>query len=304
MPVTLHVIKGPSAGRKFHVARGQIAKFGRTEWADIPFPTEVGMADIHFTIHDDGRHCVIKDSSGGIGTLVNGIAVPEAQLHSGDEVTAGSTVFLVAVEGETAPVAVADPVGNGDQNESTSPAIPMAVDYGRRLKLSDAAKELLTDDQLPKGFVDLLVEKELFPDALRYVAFVLPKPIAVGWGCECVEQVFPRDLTPLEKRAIDAAKTWAHDPNDAHCRAAEAAAKETEFTGAPSWLAVSAFWSGDSLAPADLPPVPPNETLTAEAITGALAMATALGPPNQTSNRYREFLKTGRALIPEPTAVS
>ena len=96
MPVTLRVTSGPSTGRKVHVARGQIAKFGRTEWADISFPNDSGrnVADLHFVIHEDGPTTVIKDSSGGVGTHVNGTAITEAMLHTGDVVTAGETDFF------------------------------------------------------------------------------------------------------------------------------------------------------------------------------------------------------------------
>lgn len=302
MPVTLQVIKGPSMGRKVHVARGQVARIGRTEWADIPFPNDAGMADIHFVIHEDGPHCVLKDFSEGIGTLVNEVPVTEVQLHSGDKVTAGTTVFSIAIDGEAVPTVASRSAAADDQKDDTTPKIPLAIDYGRRLKLSDPAKELLTENLVPIAFINLLIEKELYPDALRFLAFVLPKPIAINWGCDCVEQVFPRTLTALEQRAFDAAKAWADDPSQTNCRAAESAATDTDYSGAPGWLALSAFWSGDSLAPVDLPPVPPDETLTAVALTGALAMATALGPPSQTNARYQDFLSTGRNLIPDTTA--
>lgn len=297
MPVTLQVIKGPSTGRKVHVARGQVARIGRTEWADIPFPNDAGMADIHFVIHEDGPHCVIKDSSEGIGTLVNGVPVTEVQLHSGDEVSAGATVFAVAVDGEIAPVIVPAAAAIDDQQESTSAVVPRAIDYGRKLKLSDAAKGLLTDDMAPEVFFDLLVETELFPDALRFIAFVLPKPNAIGWGCDCVEEAATRELTPLQKRAMDAARAWSKEPTEKNCRAAEQAAIDTDYSGAAGWLALGAFWSGESLAPADLPAVPPGESLRAEAISGALTMAATSGAPQQTKERYRAFLNHGRKLF-------
>lgn len=299
MPVTLQVIKGPSAGRKVHVARGQIAKIGRTEWADMPFPNDASMADIHFVIHEDGPHCVIKDSSEGIGTLVNGVPVTEVQLHSGDQVTAGTTVFSVAIDGEKAPVVEPASDTSGEQ-EQTSSAIPMAVDFGRRLKLSDPAKKLLTDDMSPEDFIDLLVEKELYPDALRFLAFVLPKPIAVGWGCECVDESLSGKLTPVDQKAQDAAKAWSIEPNEQNCRAAEKAAIDTEYSGAAGWMALGAFWSGDSLAPADLPPVPPGEALGAEAISAALTMAATSTAPQHVAARYRTFLNHGRKLISLP----
>ena len=151
----------------------------------------------------------------------------------------------------------------------------------------------------PAKFLDLLVKNELFPDALRFLAFWLPRPAAVSWGCDCVEQMFAGKAGALDQaRLQDAARTWSNEPNEKNCRAAEQAAIETDYSGAPGWLALGAFWSGDSLAPADLPPVPPGEALAVEAITGALTMAATCGDSRLVADRYRAFLNTGRSMIP------
>jgi hypothetical protein len=304
MPVTLRVTSGPSTGRKAHVARGQIAKIGRTEWADISFPNESGMADVHFVIHEDGPTTLIKDSSGGIGTRVNGTVISETRLHTGDVVTAGETDFSVVVEGETTPISL--PIAGTDATAQNIPqtsegpsAVRTAVDYCRPLTLSDRAKELLAEGMAPAEYLDLLAQNELFPDALRFLAFWLPRPTAVAWGCDCIEQVLAGKLTPLDQKAQDAAKTWSKEPNEKHCRAAEQAAIETDYSGAPGWLALGAFWSGDSLAPADLPPVPPGEALAVEAITAALTMAATNGDSRLVTDRYRTFLNTGRSMFPD-----
>jgi len=79
-------------------------------------------------------------------------------------------------------------------------------------------------------------------------------------------------------------------------RAAGATAEATEFNGPPSWAALAAFWSGGSLAPPELPEVPPGEALTAQAITGALMMAATHGDPLKAADRYRGFLEEGKKL--------
>lgn len=303
MPVTLRVTSGPSTGRKVHVARGQVAKIGRTEWADISFPNDSGMADVHFVIHEDGPTTVIKDCSGGVGTHVNGTAITEVTLHTGDVVTAGETDFAVAVEGETAPVrqplaTSGDAAEDGSQKSDRPPAEKVAMDYCRQLTLSDPAKELLAEGMVPAAYLELLVENELFPDALRFLAFWLPRPSAVGWGCDCVEQILAGKLTACDQKAQDAARTWSNEPNEKNCRAAEQAAIETDHSGAPGWLALGAFWSGDSLAPPDLPLVPPGEALAVEAITAALTIAATSGDSRLVPDRYRSFLNAGRNMLP------
>ena len=60
---------------------------------------------------------------------------------------------------------------------------------------------------------------------------------------------------------------------------------------------MAAFWSGDSLAPPEMTPVPPAEGLTAEAITGALMVSATSGKPVEAIDRYKAFLETGRKRL-------
>lgn len=300
MPVTLQVTNGPFAGKRIFVARGQIAKIGRTEWADISFPADSAMADIHFEVHADAPSCSLRDTSGGIGTLVNGAPATDVTLHSGDTVSAGQTSFSVMVDGEAVPAATASkastPVSAAPAAEPEPTGPQTAMDYCRPLKMSDAAKELLTEDLTPEDYLSLVIEKELYPDALRFLAFWLPRPVAVGWACDCVEQLLSGTLKATDEAALKAARVWSKEPNQSNCRLAEKSATETGYNGPSCWLALAAFWSGDSLAPSDLQAVPPSEGLTAEAITGALMMAATQNFPTKAIDRYREFLKNGREL--------
>ena len=55
----------------------------------------------------------------------------------------------------------------------------------------------------------------------------------------------------------------------------------------------AAFWSGGSLAPANVPAVPPGETLTAQAAAGAAMSAAALTEPAKAAEKHRKFLALG-----------
>ena len=303
MPVTLQVTNGPSAGRKIFVSRGQISKVGRTEWADNCFPNDAKMADVHFEIRTTGNACFIHDSSAGAGTQVNGVIVTESPLHTGDTITAGDTTFYVHVDGEAAPVkpsAVKDAPAS-----SSAPAIPenqtkqrqFAADYIGPLKIGDEAKALLQNGMLPAAYLEAIIGEELYPDAIRFLAFWLPRTEAVSWGAECVESIYGDKLTAEEKAALSAAREWSKEPIAANCRIAKKAGENTNFSGPASWIAMSAFWSGDSLAPPDMAPVPPAEGLTAEAITGALMVSATSGKPAEAIGRYQAFLDSGRKRL-------
>ena len=44
MQLTLQITAGPHAGRKVLLRSGQIARIGRTEWADFSFPRDADLA--------------------------------------------------------------------------------------------------------------------------------------------------------------------------------------------------------------------------------------------------------------------
>ncbi len=300
MSVTLQVNSGPSIGMRIHLVRGQIVNFGRTDWADYSFPTDSSMADVHFSVHTNGPQYRIRDISSGAGTLVNGAPIKESALHTGDMVLAGKTTFSVIVEGESTPVRHAVPADTVTETAAgPSPTPVHAAEFCRVLKMSDQAKELLLDDMEPAEYLRLLIESQLYTDGLRFLAFWLPKPTAVAWACECVEKTCGKELTPSDRTALSAAQQWAADPCEANRRSAEAAATASAYSGAASWLALSAFWSGGSLAGPELPTVPPGEALTAEAITGAFMLAATIKEPLEAAYRYQTYLIRGQQLISE-----
>ena len=302
MRVVLEVTAGPSAGMQICVARGQTVQVGRTKWADHAIPGDESMADVHFAVLCDAHGCRVHDLSGGKGIVVGEAEVTESQLADGDQFTAGETTFSVHVEGElplgagTGGVSTPESASAEPEPESIVRA-KTAANYCQQFELSEEARALLGDDMEPKPFLDLLCEKEFFPDAFRFLAFWLPKPAAVTWGCQCVRASLGAPLTPEQERPIKVAQQWVADPSEENRRAAEAAAEATDPAELAGWVARAAFWSGGSLAAPELASVPPDEGLTAQAITGALLMAVSCGDPTKTADRYREFLARGKTLL-------
>ena len=123
-----------------------------------------------------------------------------------------------------------------------------ARDYARHLDLGDEAKALLEGRQPPGEYLDALIAHELFAAALKFLAFWLPKPAAVAWGCQCLEAFAGDRLPPREKEAFVRARKWSAEPNEKNRRTAEAAAEKANYDGPASFLAAAAFWSGGSIA--------------------------------------------------------
>lgn len=311
MSVIIKVVSGPYTGRKIPVQAGQTAQFGRTEWADFSFPRDAEMSDIHFALdcRPDGYR--LRDLNSARGTMLNGLRVTEAAFGSGDEIVAGQTTFAVHVVGETGSTdtdsmlgATSGPAGddsasgtmtsNVDGGEAAAPRT--AAELCAELELEDDSRKLLRPEDSPQGFIDLLVKNELFADAIRVAAYWLPKRNAVWWAYLCVNGILGESMTEKDTAVLEAALSWVKTPDEENRRATMAAAEETDYDRAPSWVALSAFWSGGSLAPVGLPDVEPDSRLTSQGITAALMLTAPHDGPAATNDNYRHFIDTGKQV--------
>ncbi len=160
-------------------------------------------------------------------------------------------------------------------------------------ELGEEAMALLRADLHPLDFVALLMEKALFPDAVRFIAHALPKREAVWWAWVCARRSAGENPQPKIKAALDATEKWIAQPNDDNRRSAMAAAQEAELGTAAGCAGLAAFFSGGSLAPPDAPPVPPGEFLAAKAVSGAVIFAAAARQPERAPERFRSFVAQG-----------
>ena len=71
MQVILQAIDGPAAGTRFAMRRGQIARIGRTAWADFSVPADAAMAEVHFALEYDAQ----GDGLGRCDPLTGGFGV-------------------------------------------------------------------------------------------------------------------------------------------------------------------------------------------------------------------------------------
>jgi len=163
------------------------------------------------------------------------------------------------------------------------------------LELSEAARTALVGDPSPSDFVAALLEGECHDDAIRYLAYALPRRDAVRWASDCVRGMRGEALSAAARVALAAARHWAAAPDAGHARqAAEAAqADGMEGEGGARFAALAAAWSGDSLAPPGLPPTAPPPGLGAEAVEASVMIATVEGDPALRQARCRDALAHG-----------
>ncbi|MEZ6102902.1 MAG: FHA domain-containing protein [Pirellulaceae bacterium] len=308
MQLILKVIGGPSTGMKLLLRQGEIAKVGRTEWADFCLPHDELLGEFHFAMQVNQNQCLLWDLDSGQPTMVNGQPVMTAYVNHGDLISAGTSEFAVELTGSTiAPsendnrkTAVFEPVG---QPESSTAPDASSQDTGPQsltewctaLEISKEAMPVVTDESDPWDLVDAWQEQELFADCLRLAACLLAPIHAVRWGIDCVSST-QLELSDGGKQAMEAASKWAEKPDEANRRACEKIAEASEYDGAAAWVALAAFWSQGSMAPQGQPEVPPPPGLFAKALAGALMMAATHSEPTRANERYLAFIESARTM--------
>lgn len=179
-----------------------------------------------------------------------------------------------------------------------------------QFELSAEARALLNDQHSPDAFLDLLLEHGHLADAIRLLAFALPKREAVWWACQCVRDCLPADAPPKFLDAVTAAEAWVKKPTEENRWAAKEPSERAGYDKAAAWTALGAFWSGGSMVPAHLPAMAPGPTFTGMAVSGAILLGAVQREPEKAMDRYRQYITVGVDIAnggtgkPSPAAVA
>ena len=108
MQLILEIIGGSSVGQRTWIRPGQVLEVGRSELNDFAIPSDPRVSSVHFAIESGVNVCTIYDRNSSNGTFVNDQRVEVAELHDGDEITAGRTRLAVRIQ-QTAGSAQEEP---------------------------------------------------------------------------------------------------------------------------------------------------------------------------------------------------
>ena len=89
-----------------------------------------------------------------------------------------------------------------------------AGDIARQAKLSEKAEALLTGAATPAAYLGALMEAGLDADAVRFLAFALPKREAVWWACLAARDALATDNRPEVAACLDSAEAWVYRPDE------------------------------------------------------------------------------------------
>ena len=147
------------------------------------------------------------------------------------------------------------------------------------------------DDGLaPEVFFDALRASGRHDDAVMFLCQALPRYEAVAWAARSVRELAAAPPSKGDQDALKSTFLWLQDPSDNRRRAAFDAASEISEVTPARLCALAVFFSGGSLAPPTVAPVPsPKEAAGKFAAGAVLAAATRSG-------RRREGLQQALAL--------
>jgi len=181
------------------------------------------------------------------------------------------------------------------QGKRPAPRTP--TDLAGVAKLGDGAMGLLAPELSHRAFVQKMIEAEQHADAVRYIAYALPKREGVWWAWVTAKRAAGPEPAPKIKDSLDATEKWIAQPTDPNRRTAFEKAEAAEI-GTPAGCAgAAAFFAGDSMAPPNLQAVPPGEWDTAKAIAGSVMMAVVEKEPEKAKEKFVVAIQQGLEVI-------
>lgn len=145
----------------------------------------------------------------------------------------------------------------------------------RQFGLSESAQWLLETNIPSSELLRRLIVGKYHADAIRFLAYALPKRHAVWWATVCVWQAYrPIPEQPVEL-ALRNALRWLVEPTEANRRVCQPPSGADAMATAAGCLAYAVYYSDGSMVPPELPPVTPPQTLTHRLVAGCVMLAAA-----------------------------
>ncbi len=160
-----------------------------------------------------------------------------------------------------------------------------------RIEMTEEAVALVGPQQDERAFLRALLDRELYPDAVRYMAFVLPTREAIWWAWSCARRTLPPEPAPVVVEALSVTERWIAQPSEAARRPLLALAEAAGPATPAGAAALAVYFSGGSITPPDVPPVPPPAGAAARAIAGSVTLAAVSPPPEKAPERFRQFVE-------------
>jgi hypothetical protein len=178
-------------------------------------------------------------------------------------------------------------------NRTPAETVASAAEICARFELDEKARLLLREGMEAPEFVAALLANKLYTAGIDFMAHVLPPREGIWWGCLCLQHASGSNLSPADKAAAIAALRWVLQPNEENRAAAKAPAETAGHASPAGALAKAANWTGGSLGPPDMPPVPPGPFMPAKAVATAIKFAATKVEPQRMVKTRQQFVELG-----------
>lgn len=162
----------------------------------------------------------------------------------------------------------------------------------KHLELDEQSLTYLENDQPIPDYIKLLMDNELYDDAIRVLCHALPNREAVWWACICAKYHVASQADSLYQETVLATEKWVYDPSEKNRRLAEYYAEKGKYETAAAWAAAAAFWSGDSIVAENEPKIAPAEFIYAHAASGSIITAISMADDN-TGAIHKKYIEHG-----------
>lgn len=96
MAFFIEIIAGRGTGSRYFVDSGQTVTVGGSTRANVSFPSDPFLSDVHCSFEGREQECILRDLGSLNGTFVNDERVYETKVYPGDRISVGSLQLAVA----------------------------------------------------------------------------------------------------------------------------------------------------------------------------------------------------------------
>lgn len=148
-----------------------------------------------------------------------------------------------------------------------------------------------------RAIVQHLVNAGKFPEAIKFVAFSLPRREGVWWAWVTAKRAAGAEPPPAVKASLEATERWISQPTDANRRVAFELAEKAELATPAGCAGAAAFFAGDSVAPPNVAAVPPGPFDCNKMIANAVILSAVIKEPVQAPEKFVQSLQQGLDVI-------
>lgn len=162
--------------------------------------------------------------------------------------------------------------------------------------VSGPAQALVKEDSTPAAYLDSLEKQELYPDAIKFLAYKMPADAGIKWASASIKELRSPESKQQKDEPLEAVDNWVKAPGDEARFAAKAASDKAAKNDASKLAALAVFMSGGSLAPAGAPETPPPKYTAQKLSSASVSVAVLSYEPAKATERYKKALALGKAL--------